>query len=259
MQTQKERPLLIVERAYYTGTEVLAEGYCLCYDADKGTATDEDVKRAYNVEKPTIANCKNFAGWVHPSSVTGLAGPCHIDIIKPGSEMFRAFVGLNSVVNETRLTVQADQWYMGRAGFPGAGSATAMETDATLTATPAVVMVQADDGPQSGGVQSIEPPTTGATFTVMVGGVTYLTGTVNIGTGDHVGTLADGLYPQQDKAILCLGTFTAGNEVDVNITHHETSDPEHRFYDAAGDQDILVWNGFEWAPKVTPTSADAAT
>lgn len=40
---------------------------------------------------------------------------------------------------------------------------------------------------------------------------------------------------------------TAGNNFDVSITHHETSDPEVARFDAADEYLFLVWTGTEWA------------
>jgi hypothetical protein len=65
-------------------------------------------------------------------------------------------------------------------------------------------------------------------------GLTYTLGSPTLGTA-AVGT------------IKCITMSTAGNNADVTITNHETSDPEVARFDAADEYLLLVWTGTEWA------------
>ncbi len=230
-------------RAKYNGTEQLEAGYAMCYDTDRGVAADSDPERVYVVEKPSVTNIARFAGIVRQKPV--VSGETLVDLIIPGS-VAQAHIFVSATVDVTRMTVMAGQWYLKQAGFPGAGSALALQT-VNRSGTAGLCQVLLDDGPQSGGVEEIQPPTTGATGTTMDTGITYLVGTVTIASQDHVLTQADGLYIGQLKSIFCQGTFST-SDVIVSFTSHITSDPEERFFEAANEQTVVMWNGFQWEP-----------
>lgn len=226
---------------YYTGTDQLDEGYALCYDADRGTAASIDDLRTFNVEKPSVTNVRWFAGVVARKPAT--VGPCYVTVIPPGNAA-NVYAYVSATVDSTRMTVMAGQYYLKRSGFAGRGSAIALQTlDRSVTA--GLVQAYLEDGEESGGVEEIQPPTTGATGTVMNTGVSYFIGTVTIGGGDHVLTLADGTKFGQRKGLICLGTFTT-NDIEVSVTHHQTSDPETFEYDEVTDQTILTWLADAW-------------
>jgi hypothetical protein len=64
--------------------------------------------------------------------------------------------------------------------------------------------------------------------------LTYVLGSPTLGTA-AVGT------------IKTITMSTAGNNGDITITNHETSDPEVARFDAADEYIVLVWTGTEWA------------
>ena len=112
----------------YTGTDALKEGEGVCYDSDYGTATKADARRANNVERPSLANNRNFAG-VAARCYSAQAGGQLIEINNPGSVCLIA-LGANTVLNTGMLTCQAGG-AAGRfsdKGFPGRGSAIPKQT-----------------------------------------------------------------------------------------------------------------------------------
>ena len=61
-------------------------------------------------------------------------------------------------------------------------------------------------------------------------------------------TLGDGKYVGQIKTISRIGGGT--NQANVNILHHETSDPEVARFDADDEYIMLLWTGTEWITVV---------
>lgn len=248
------------EWVYYEGTDTLYEGYCLCKNADTtdtraGTtvaATAINGERTYRVEKPTILNIRNFAGWVHPDS-NGKTGPCLVRIFKPGSDC-NVYAKVNATINVTRLTVCAAQYYMYKAGFEGEGSALALQTvDRNTTA--GLIQVRTDGrGVSSGGVELVDPAAGGA-VTCMVGGVTYFVDGA-IATANATFTLANGTWAGQKKAFFCNGTNT-GNSIVITVTTPlpvgatGSTAPSGAFgtytMDAAAEYLSAAWNGKAWA------------
>lgn len=121
---------------------------------------------------------------------------------------------------------------------------------------------QADllDGEESGGVEFIAPPNTGAadSLTFMPSGVTYILGGITIGTADANGALADGAAYGQKKGFYCLGTLTtkdatvtpatAGLQNAVNDSIASAGDGTplalaKAGFDAANEFLFLVWYG----------------
>ncbi len=73
----------VTKAVYYSGTDTLKEGYCLCYDvAATTTNADPKLRLGTKVIKPATANLMAFAGVVTASSA-GKTGPCWVDIIVP--------------------------------------------------------------------------------------------------------------------------------------------------------------------------------
>jgi len=108
---------LRIKRVYYSGTDQLREGYCLCYDRDAGTATATSKLRAYQVEKPATANLGWFAGVVHPHS-DYVTGPAWITIIEPspGGVICKAWAKVSGTINTTALAITNGQYYVGAEG-----------------------------------------------------------------------------------------------------------------------------------------------
>jgi hypothetical protein len=57
------------------------------------------------------------------------------------------------------------------------------------------------------------------------------------------GILADGVMAGQRVKFVCK---TAGNDIDIEVSHHVTSDPEVIRLDAAKEWVELVWDGIDW-------------
>ena len=118
------------KRVYYTGSDQLLEGYCLCYDRDYGTAADSDIARAYRVEKPTTANLKYFAGVVSEED-SGKTGPCWITIIEPQpcpGRLVKVYTDQDCTLGSTKLAVKDASYAAGAAGASNVTLATAMQT-----------------------------------------------------------------------------------------------------------------------------------
>jgi hypothetical protein len=64
--------------------------------------------------------------------------------------------------------------------------------------------------------------------------------------------LADGTVLGQRVAFVCK---TAGNNIDISVAHHVTSDPEVIRLDAAKDGVELVWDGTDWVETWTNSTA----
>lgn len=78
--------------------------------------------------------------------------------------------------------------------------------------------------------------------TVMTYGVSELTSDND--TTDEAGTLGDGAYPGQRKFFVMV--TDGGDDWDLTVTNHRTSDPEVFEFDDANDTLTLEWTGVEW-------------
>lgn len=96
---------LDVKTVYYSGTDLLGDGYIFCYDV-AATVANVDVKsRLFNaVVKPATANLMAFAGVIAPQSI-GLTGPCFIDIIphQKNKGVVRALTNVNATAFSSAL------------------------------------------------------------------------------------------------------------------------------------------------------------
>jgi hypothetical protein len=120
------------KRVYYIGTDVLQEGYCLCYDRDSNTGSSAggaDVARAVEVEKPAGDNLKYFAG-VLADTDAGKTGPCWIDLVEPSAtgRLVKVFTDQNCTILTTRLALAAGTYAATAAGAATVTIATAMQT-----------------------------------------------------------------------------------------------------------------------------------
>jgi hypothetical protein len=61
---------------------------------------------------------------------------------------------------------------------------------------------------------------------------------------DETGTLGDGTYVGQTKTIVL--TTDGGDDWDITISHHVTSDDEAMTCDAAGEYARFWWDGDDW-------------
>ena len=147
---------VIKRRVFFTGSTALVKGQGLCYDRDYGTAADADGRRDKRVELPTTSNNLCFAG-VTLSAYDAVSGGQWIEIAEPGS-VVEVAVGVDTVVNSTMMTCAVGTDVAGRfvkEGFPGRGTALALQTNAsgvlasdyTATATlDATALILTDSG-----------------------------------------------------------------------------------------------------------------
>ena len=241
-QVQHDTRILEPFEAQYTGADQLDEGYCLCFDQDRGVAASVDHKRVFNVEKPSTTNCNAFAGVVlkKPSTV----GPCKVTLAPPGSEC-NVYAKVDGTVDVTRMTVMAGQYYMYTEGFPGAGSALCLQTMARA-ATAGLIQALLDVGPQSGGVELIVP--TNVLMTPMVTGVTFFDA-CDIAAGNATATLADGTHLEQLKAFYCEGAMTTSDIVITVTTNYAGAGSDVYTMDAAAEYLRARWNGKAWVTE----------
>ena len=127
---------LCLKKVWYEGTDTIYNGYAMCYNHDY--ATDETM--ATRVEQPATANMKYFAGIVTGLPTSGRAGATELTLIEPASlgSVCLVWSALNTTINSTQLALQNGSYALAAAAS-GPVVATAMETDATLTGTPAAV------------------------------------------------------------------------------------------------------------------------
>lgn len=225
---------------HFAGSDLLKPGYPLCYDFSAGTAADVEADRLYEVVKPNTADNMRFAGIVAPGR-GDIQGPCDLQIIPPGNPAL-VWTDLSCTSDTTFLTFAVGAYKMSTFGLPGRGSAVALQT-VDRSGTNGLVLAYLQDGPESGGVEEVTP-VDDAAITFMAGGVTRIQA-ATLGTGDSTVTVADGLFNGMKKGIICTGTVGT-NDVDVTVTHHETSDPEHLFFDAANEVAIMEWLNHKW-------------
>lgn len=166
-------------RVFFTGSTAIAKGQGLCYDADYGVAADGDALRQKRVEVPSSSNNMNFAG-VAASGYTAVAGGQWIEIYEPGS-ICEILVDIAATVNATYLTCSAatgNTGHFAAAGFPGRGSALALQTIAAVsstTTTPGLVSSSLD-GSATLSADGLTLTKTGAFTNAAAGDYVYIVG-----------------------------------------------------------------------------------
>jgi hypothetical protein len=115
---------------FYTGSDALDQGIGLCYDHNRGTATDDESERGTHVERPSTSNNRFFAGYT-TKAYRAKSGGQEVEIYLPGGFGYVSTI-LDTTINATVLTVIAGGGTLaglsGGQGFSGRGSALARET-----------------------------------------------------------------------------------------------------------------------------------
>ena len=133
----KENEKLDKKKVFYTGTDTLGVGYNLCYNADairsaegetfpiKVTGAEKSAKtaadvynaRAWEVEKPTTANLKHYAGVV-VEEYAGTVGPAAIEIYVPKArgQKVEVYSDVSNTIDVTVLSLQAGSYAAGSVG-----------------------------------------------------------------------------------------------------------------------------------------------
>lgn len=110
-----------MKTVWYAGTDVLQEGYALCFDV-AASATDPIVKQrlGQQVVKPATANLNAFAGLVDANSA-GKTGPCFVDILVPRTGDFvTAWTNLNQTAFTSKLGPVNASYALGAIAAPAA-------------------------------------------------------------------------------------------------------------------------------------------
>lgn len=125
-----EQDKVKVKHVLYDSTVALKEGYCVCYNYDKGTATDGDDESGFvYIEKPSPTNLQYFAGWVneqsHDAAKSGSSAAVVL-INEPGPAA-KVYTDQNCTAHSTYLSVAPGQWAAG-ADYEGVPVALANQT-----------------------------------------------------------------------------------------------------------------------------------
>lgn len=88
-----------------------------------------------------------------------------------------------------------------------------------------------------------------ADLVTFAGSDTYI---IDSSSAGITGTLADGTIVGQEVTFVCK---VAGNNIDISVEHHVTSDPEVIRLDAALDVVTLVWDGTDYCEVYTVSTA----
>ena len=233
---------------WFEGDDALEKGIGLCYNADYGTATEKDEHRRTNLELPTTANCMRFAG-VTQKSYPARVGGQRVDILLPGG-VAEVAVGVDTVVNSTALTCSCSSVDAGRftqPGFPGRGSATALQTKASLLGGDIIGTAALD--------------TTGLILTD--GGATFVTDEVAIGdkviipAGESDGTNV--LTPQATT----VASITSETVLVLATSVSDGGTMQCNYYCISGNPTVLVYlqdgeeSGLQhWISPVDNAAAD---
>jgi len=244
----KQIPVNVI-RVWCESTDVLKQGYPMCFnDAYVGDGLDEaDPGRVLRVVKPTAALNYNFAGWVIDDGNLSAAKARFIDLAVPGGAVV-VWTDQN-VTKGDYLTARVGEYVMGKAGFRGRGTVRALQT-IDRSATPGPVLALADDGIQSGLTQELGLAAAGGAVTgVMTGGVVFQSSAVTLASAATF-AVGDGAFVGQRMRIVCDAALTT-NDLDVTVTKHSVSSPEHLFFDADGEEELMEWNGLKWIQIAT--------
>ncbi|NLX97602.1 MAG: hypothetical protein GXY83_15650 [Rhodopirellula sp.] len=241
------------KRVYYTGSDTLKTGYALCYDRDTGTASESDINRAINVEKPATANLNYFAGVVDAGSA-GKTGPCYIDIVQPTGALVECFTDQNCTILVTKLGPQNASYALGAAGAAVPGCAIAMQT-VDRSGTNGTVLAQLS--PVNPNAVDVAAAVTATQDTLTL---TSMTGTANTAPAaeTNIDTLTGTLTGELDNALTNV-TFNAtwsqeqANEINKNFKEIQAELTTQRALNT-----VLINNCKTFATQLNAVKADIA-
>lgn len=162
----------------YEGTTDLFKGQGLCYNFDKGTATDADGNRMNYVELPSTTNNRWFAGVTVQSYKADPAGFRIITIAEPGS-VAEVAVDQATTLGTTVLTCSTVTGHKGifsYAGLMGRGTAIALQTKAAATTGPVGAISASTDGSAVTSADGVTITKTGLFANALVGDYVYVLG-----------------------------------------------------------------------------------
>lgn len=273
---------LFKKRVYYTGSDVLKEGYALCYDYDNENdyqnVTTADVdgstwadSRRICVEKPSYANMCHFAGVVAEESAN-ISAAGWITINLPGS-VCNVYTSNNCDYGEGNvstmptlqtLNVRAGSYNMKEGGYPGSGAAIVLQ-DIDRSSTAGTVMAELQTGPPSGGLAYITALATAGANALSVNisscwaahGMFIIAGcsdvdaavSVTLSTGNFAGQHVHVLLAEQVSGGIDINTASGGEWANVaaGVLSKENGFGDISVYlSAANEWFDATWNGKYW-------------
>lgn len=241
-------PEIPVRRVFYTGSDIVNQGYGLCYVKDGGTATAASPTRYWNVALPSQTNNLAFAG-VARTTYAAKSGGQWIEIFEPGA-LQQIYVDGSVTIGESVFAtcqiggVGTGTFNTTNPGFMGRGTARICQTRTGA----GLVYAELMDGPESGLVETLTL-TAGGAFTAMISGLT-LFAAATIASGATF-TLADGTFQGEKKAFIQTGT-TVTSTIAITVTHGQqdavtTALASLTFAAGAGVKfAYLEWTGTVW-------------
>ncbi len=248
MNIQYGQDVSALKRVYYTGSDTLREGYCLCYDIDTTSvdaATLASDARGFYVEKPTAANVKYFAGVV-AASADGITGPAYIEIVDISDRNLCANVWTeeNCTIGTTVLSVKPASYAAG-SSTEGPAIGVALQT-VDRSSTNGVVQAKLYN---IGSYPSpITVPTAAVTVTTDTQALPLVNGMLLITSGSGVAgvaTLAAGA-PNQEIT-LCATSISGGGS--ITVTPASLVGGTNVAFNATGDTVTLKSTGSAWYIK----------
>ena len=259
----------IVEWVWFAGSTALKQGQGCCYDwdyeEDSAVSTKDDTvfdgRRTNRVEVPTILNARYFAG-VTARSYSAKSGGQFLEIYRPGSTC-NVWSTVSNTIGVGRTTCQVgdtEAGAFGYGGYPGEGSATALQT-IDRSSTAGVCMCYLETGEPSGlqeTITTVTLTTAGGAVVLMVGGVTFFEAAV-LTDADATFVVADGTYLGQKKGWVLVGAMTTNNLVFTytSAIQHVTGETALATWtaDTADEEQYVEWHGTStdglWIEKFT--------
>lgn len=209
---------------FFTGSTAIVRGQGLCYDRDYGTAADAEGRRGNYVEVPTTSNNMGFAG-VAVRDYPAVTGGQPIQIYVPGSICPVSNI-IATTVNATRLTcLAASTGVFSTHGFPGRGTALALQTKAVIAATTDL--------------------SAGVFFSSLDGTATYTTATKTVTKTNAFQYVPDGITSADGIYVHILAGATSGTGADQitpgkYLVASKTSASAVVLVDSAGAADVDI-------------------
>lgn len=241
-------------RVFFSGTTALVKGQGLCYDRDYGTAASNEGERDTRVQLPDNTNNQFFAGVVSKDYAANAAGQW-VEIYEPGS-VCEIAIQIGTTVRSTRLTCSAATGQPGRfgpAGFPGRGTAVALQTITALTDDTASVGVISSSLDGTATVNTTPWKTiskAGLFANAIAGDYVYVIGgatTATMATRVTVGRYTIASVTDDDNAVMTTAITTVDSEIACYVVR---GNPTCLAYLYDGDESGLT----EWVTPYTDGS-----
>ena len=231
---------------YYTGSDTLKEGYCLCYDIDTTTvdaATLTSDARGFYVEKPSATNVRFFAGVVAAQS-DGVTGPACIDIIDISDRNMSANVWTeeNCTIGTTVLSVKPASYAAGSSlEGPAIGIATQTIDRSSTNGVAQAKLYNVGQFPDPAGVGAAA-----ITVTAVTQALPLVNKTLNLTVESAVAGVATLAAGAAGQRILLVCIANGGSGATITVTPASFSAGTTVAFNAAGDTVLLESDGTYW-------------